>query len=120
MELLWKLSTFHIVSIHIQWNLLDRPKCKIRKIWFLLIFRFFIIKINHDVFLQRNKNISLNYYDFPNHFSALCFLEKNQERSVLQKTHTVGHLKINISRKYIMLVFFSEKCKKVNVMHTYV
>ena len=37
-ELLWKLSTFHIVSI--QWNLLDRPKCKIRKIWFLLIFCF--------------------------------------------------------------------------------
>ena len=96
MELLWKLSTFHIVSI--QWNLLDRPKCKIRKIWFLLIFAF----------LQRNKNI-LNYYDFPNHFSALL-LEKNQERSVLQKTHTVSHLKINISRKYIMLVFFSEKC----------
>ena len=29
-----------------------------------------------------------------------------------QKTHTVGHLKINISRKYIMLVFFSEKCEK--------
>ena len=27
-ELLWKLSMFHIVSI--QWNLLDRPKCKIR------------------------------------------------------------------------------------------
>ena len=27
-ELLWKLSMFHIVSI--QWNLLDRPHCKIR------------------------------------------------------------------------------------------
>ena len=27
-ELLWKLSMFHIVSI--QWNLLDRPKSKIR------------------------------------------------------------------------------------------
>ena len=40
------------------------------------------------------------------------FLEKNQERSVFQNTQTVGHLKINISRKYIMLVFFSEKCKK--------
>ena len=34
-ELLWKLSTFHVVSI--QWNLLDRPKCKIPKIWFVLI-----------------------------------------------------------------------------------
>ena len=37
---------------------------------------------------------------------------------MLQKTHTAGHLKTNLSRKYIMLVFFSEKCKKVNVMHT--
>ena len=95
MELLWKLSTFHIVSI--QWNLLDRPKCKIRKMVSSYI-PFFIIKINHD--------------NLPNHFSALCFLHKNQERSVLQKTHTVGHLKINISRKCIMLAFFSEKCKK--------
>ena len=65
--------------------------------------------------LQRNKNISLNYYDFPNHFSALCFLEKNRERSVQQKKYTVGHLKINVSRKYTMLLFFSEKCKKVHV-----
>ena len=37
-ELLWKLSTFHVVSK--QWNLLDSPKCKTRKIWFLLIFCF--------------------------------------------------------------------------------
>ena len=36
---------------------------------------------------------------------------------MFQNTQTASHLKINISRKYIMLVFFSEKCKKVNVMH---
>ena len=65
-------------------------------------------------FLQRKKNISLKYCDF----AALCFLQKNQERSVLQKKHTVGPLKINISRKYIILLFFLEKCKKVNVMNT--
>ena len=29
-----------------------------------------------------------------------------------QKKHTVGHLKINMSRKYILLLFFLEKCKK--------
>ena len=27
-------------------------------------------------FLQLKQNISLNYYDFPNHFSALCFFTK--------------------------------------------
>ena len=41
-ELLWKLSTFHIVFM--QWNLLDRPKCKICKIWFVLIFCFLLSK----------------------------------------------------------------------------
>ena len=41
-ELLWKSSTFHIVSI--QWNLFDRQKCKIRKIWFVLIFCFLLSK----------------------------------------------------------------------------
>ena len=41
------------------------------------------------MFFAKKKNISLNYYDFPNHFSALCFLEKNQERSacVAKETH---------------------------------
>ena len=39
-------------------------------------------------------------------------ITKNQEKSVLQNEHTVGHLKINIPRKYILLSFFSEKCRK--------
>ena len=67
-------------------------------------------------FLQRNKNISLNCYDFPTAF--YMFLQKNQERPVWQKKHTVSPLKINISRKYILPLFFSDKCKKVSVMHT--
>ena len=72
---------------------------------------FLIIEIKslYIYFLQRNRNISLNDSD---NFSALCFLKKNQERSMWQKKHTVGHLKIDISRKYILLLFFSEKCKK--------
>ena len=36
-------------------------------------------------FLQRNKNISLNYYDLPNHISALCFLQKNQGKVSVAK-----------------------------------
>ena len=110
MELLWKLCTFHVVII--QWNLLDRPKRKIRKIWFVIIFCFVLSKQNHGMFfLQRNQNTSLNYYDFPDHFSALCFFtEESGKVCVAKDTHCRSFLKINISRKYVLLLFFSEKC----------
>ena len=35
------------------------------------------------MFLQGNK--TYNYYDFPDHFSALCFLQKNQERTASKR-----------------------------------
>ena len=69
-------------------------------------------------FSQRNKNTSLNYYDFSNHFSALCFFTEESGKVCVTKENTVSHSKINISRKYILLLFFLEKCEKVNVMHT--
>ena len=108
MELLWKLSTFHIVFI--QWNLLDHPKCKIRKLWFVLIFCYYYQNKIMVFFLQRNKNISLDYYDFPNHFSGLLFYRRiRKDLCSKRNIHTVGNLKINISRK---LLFFSRKRKK--------
>ena len=36
-------------------------------------------------FLQRNKNISLNYYDFPNHFLALCFFREESGKVCVAK-----------------------------------
>ena len=62
-------------------------------------------------FLTKKQNTSLKYNDSAS-FSALYFSQMNQERSMLQKKHTVGHLKINISRKYVPILFFSEECKK--------
>ena len=35
-------------------------------------------------FLQRNKNTSLNYYDFPN-FSALCYFTEESRRVCVAK-----------------------------------
>ena len=49
-------------------------------------------------FFTKKQNISLNYYDFPNHFSALCFFYRRIRSS-----------KRNIN--YILLIFFSENVK---------
>ena len=54
-------------------------------------------------FLQRNKNISLNYYEFAN-FSDYVILQKNQEKE------NKGNILSVIQR-------LGKKCKKVNVMH---
>ena len=69
-------------------------------------------------FLQRNKNTSLNYYDFSNHFYVLCLFTEESGKVCLAKETTAGHSKISTSRKYFLLLFFLEKSEKVNAMHT--
>ena len=61
MELLWKLSTFQIVSI--QRNLLDRPRCKIRKnlVCSVCLVKFLLF-CSYSVFYYQNKIIIYLFY----------------------------------------------------------
>ena len=48
----------------------------------------------------------------------MIFLPISQHYVFTEESGKACHLKINISRKYILLLFVSKKSKIVNVMHT--
>ena len=58
--------------------------------------------------IQRDKNISWKYYDFVN-FSTLCFLQKNQERSVSHKKNILSVIWKLTYQKNICYLYFSQR-----------
>ena len=70
---------------------------------------FFLIKINHDMFfLQGNKNISLNCYDFPNHSSSLCFYRRIR-KGLCSKRNILSVIQRLIYQENIFYFHFSRK-----------
>ena len=71
-------------------------------------------------FLQRNKNTSLNYYRFSNHFLALCLFTEESGKVCVAKETTVGLSKIHscIHQENIFHFYFSWKNLKKSMLCT--